>query len=72
MTERTVTDSAGRTWTCALMSMDAKHPPRNGQDVVLKCTTPGLPEPVMLTVGWQWQSMSANGLARLVSRATKQ
>jgi hypothetical protein len=74
MAKRTVTDSAGRTWTCTsapaagegLEGMDAA----SGQDVVLSCATDSVAAPVQLTVGWQWQTMAAPGLARLLSQAS--
>jgi hypothetical protein len=70
MTSRIVTDSAGRTWTCtseapAMAGSDAK-----GRDVVLSCVTPTVSAPVLLTVGWQWESMAAPGLARLLSQSS--
>ena len=71
MANRTVTDTNGREWMCT-------HTPtatdgvaeRMGRDVVLTCSTPSVSEPVSLTVGWQWQSMSANGLARMLAQAS--
>jgi hypothetical protein len=36
---------------------------------VLSCTTPSVAEPVMITVGWQWEKMAEKGLARLISAA---
>jgi hypothetical protein len=42
---------------------------RQGQDIVLACTTPTVTEPVMITVGWQWERMAPKGLARLISAA---
>jgi len=41
-----------------------------GKDVVLTCSTPSVVEPARVTVGWQWQTMSDNGLARIVSLAS--
>jgi len=41
-----------------------------GKDVVLTCSTPSVAEPARVTVGWQWQTMSNNGLARIVSLAS--
>jgi hypothetical protein len=41
-----------------------------GRDVVLGCVTPSVGEPVHVTVGWQWESMAAPGLARLISQAS--
>lgn len=71
MANRTVTDANGREWMCV-------HTPtgtdggaeRMGKDVVLTCSTPSVKEPVRLTVGWQWQAMSPNGLARMLAQAS--
>jgi hypothetical protein len=41
-----------------------------GKDVILSCSTPGLDEPARVTVGWKWEAMSANGLARIISLAS--
>jgi hypothetical protein len=66
MTTRTVTDSGGREWTCvANASTEAM-----GKDVVLSCTTPSVTEPVLVTVGWQWESIAPNGLARMITLAS--
>jgi len=71
MTERTITDQAGRTWTCTARAAGADDATtQQGRDVVLTCVSPSVPEPVDITVGWQWESMSENGLARLVSQAS--
>ena len=71
MADRTVTDSAGRTWTCATEAAenDGAEGPQ-GRDVVLACVTPSVDEPVRVTVGWQWERMAAPGLARLISQAS--
>lgn len=69
MADRTVTDSAGRTWTCATESTGGEGAAQ-GRDVVLACVTPSVAEPVHVTVGWQWESMSAPGLARLITQAS--
>ncbi len=71
MASRTVTDSAGRTWTCA-NDPTAIEPSEStqGRDVVLSCSTASVADAVQLTVGWQWESMSAPGLARLLSQAS--
>lgn len=66
MADRSVKDSAGRTWTC---SPAAPNGASQGKDVLLMCLTPSLPEPVRITVGWQWETMSPNGLARLIAQA---
>jgi hypothetical protein len=70
MADRTITDSAGRTWTCAPAPIADGAAARQGQDVVLTCATPSVAEPVEVTVGWQWESMSPNGLARLISQVS--
>jgi hypothetical protein len=71
MADRTVTDSAGRTWTCAALPSEAGEAASTlGRDVVVSCATPSVADPVRITVGWQWLSMSANGLARMVSLAS--
>ena len=33
------------------------------------CATASMADPVALTVGWGWEKMSPNGLARMVSQA---
>lgn len=73
MTQRTVTDGAGRLWTC-----DAAAEPRKageaarpmGLDVKLSCTTPSVHQPVLVTVGWGWETMADNGLARMITLAS--
>jgi hypothetical protein len=71
MADRTVTDSAGRAWTCVATTKGA---PGNaepmGRDLKLTCATASVTDPVSITVGWQWESMSENGLARLISQAS--
>ena len=62
---RTVTDTEGRVWTCIPGGKSAAQ----GRDVVLTCTTPTVPDPVTITVGWQWEKMAEKGLARLISAA---
>ena len=68
MSDRTVTDSAGRTWTCAVPTGVESADARQGQDVVLTCATPSVKSPISITVGWRWETMSENGLARLISQ----
>jgi hypothetical protein len=71
MAGRTVTDSAGRMWTCVLTPNDAAgEAGPMGKDVVLSCSTPTLAEPARVTVGWKWEAMSENGLARIISLAS--
>ena len=71
MANRNVTDVNGREWTCvptvaaAGVSSDVM-----GKDVVLTCSTPSVADPISLTVGWQWESMSPNGLARMLAQAS--
>ena len=71
MASRTVTDSAGRSWTCtskspAIEGSDAAQ----GRDVILSCETPSVAAPVQLTVGWQWERMAEPGLARLLTQSS--
>jgi len=71
MADRIVTDSAGRAWTCASAPTGpAGSTELMGRDVALTCATPSVSEPVHITVGWQWEGMSANGLARMISQAS--
>ncbi|MCU0634178.1 MAG: hypothetical protein MUE41_04830 [Gemmatimonadaceae bacterium] len=69
MTLRTVTDTAGRTWTCSSPTAPVDGS-ELGRDVEVECTSPAVDGPVRFTVGWQWASMSDNGLARQVSLAS--
>jgi hypothetical protein len=71
MASRTVTDVDGREWTCVptLTAAPGNAGPV-GKDVVLSCSTPSLSEPVRLIVGWQWESISPNGLARMIASAS--
>ena len=66
MADRTITDTAGRTWTCAAPEIAGEQ--RQGQDIVLTCATPTVKSPIEITVGWRWENMSENGLARLISQ----
>jgi hypothetical protein len=71
MADRTVTDTSGREWTCVLKTpavAGADIP--MGKDDILSCTTPSVSEPVLLTVGWQWESIAPNGLARMIALAS--
>ena len=70
MADRTVTDTSGREWTCVLNTPVALAENTQGKDVVLSCTTPSVSEPVLLTVGWQWESIAPNGLARMIALAS--
>jgi hypothetical protein len=65
---RTITDEDGRVWSC---SPESKRTPAAGRDVVLLCTTPSVPTPLRLTVGWQWLKMAEKGLARLIAAALR-
>ena len=72
MHKRTITDDEGREWVCTSKTAAGAKAGDKGQmgiDVTLSCTTPSLPEPVVITVGWNWEQMSENGLARMVSQA---
>lgn len=70
MTKRSVTDSTGRTWTCAAEEGGADRASVQGRDVSLACSTPSVTDPVHVTVGWQWESMAPAGLARLINQAS--
>jgi hypothetical protein len=71
MAGRNVTDSNGRTWTCVAEAQDSPNEAGPmGKDVVLSCSTPSVAEPARVTVGWQWETMSDNGLARIISFAS--
>ncbi|HEY6825380.1 MAG TPA: hypothetical protein VI259_00905 [Gemmatimonadaceae bacterium] len=71
MAGRTVTDSAGRTWTCVpAMTGSLDEASLMGKDVVLTCSTPSVAEAARITVGWQWETMSSNGLARIIAVAS--
>jgi hypothetical protein len=65
---RTITDEDGRIWACR---PENKRTPAAGRDVVLLCTTPSVPTPLRLTVGWQWLKMAEKGLARLIAAAMR-
>jgi hypothetical protein len=68
---RTVTDANGREWTCVpTLTATAGTAEPMGKDVELTCSTASVSEPIRLTVGWQWESMSANGLARMLAMAS--
>jgi hypothetical protein len=63
---RTVTDTDDRTWTCTPQSgVDTAQ----GRDVILSCVTESVAAPVRVTVGWQWEKMADNGLARMIALA---
>ena len=70
MADRIVTDSAGRTWTCVATDTGDASGSAQGRDVVLACTSPSVDESVSVTVGWQWRTMSPNGLARMITMAS--
>ena len=70
MADRTVTDAAGREWTCASAAGPEGAVARQGKDVAITCVTSSVSQPVQITVGWQWEGMSANGLARIISLAS--
>jgi hypothetical protein len=75
-TSRKVTDAEGRVWACR--QDDSSHntvvaaAPAPGQDVSIMCTTASVSIPLRITVGWQWMTMSDNGLARLIADAAPQ
>ena len=68
MHTRTVTDDDGRVWS---LSPENRRTPAAGRDVILLATTPSMPAPVRLTVGWQWLKMAEKGLARMIAAALK-
>ncbi len=71
MATRTVTDVDGREWTCVpTLTAEPGSSEPMGKDVVLTCSTPSVSEPVVLKVGWQWESMASNGLARMIALAS--
>jgi hypothetical protein len=71
MANRTITDVHGREWTCVpALTAAPGSPEPAGKDIALTCSTPSVSEPVHLTVGWQWESMSPNGLGRLLAAAS--
>jgi hypothetical protein len=69
MTQRTVKDESGRIWTCKA----AGGPTKTGEaarpmglDVRLSCSTETVAAPVSVTVGWGWEKIAENGLARMI------
>ena len=70
MAERIIKDANGRTWTCTSAEAAGDGATSQGRDVVLSCATPSVDEPVSVKVGWQWESMAENGLARMISQAS--
>jgi len=72
MVQRTVKDIDGRTWVCTAEgdSATGANPSAKGQDVKLSCTTESVAKPVIVTVGWEWEKTSDNGLARMIAKAS--
>ena len=72
MVKRTVKDIEGRTWVCTAAGESATgaNPSAQGQDVKISCTTESVAKPVIVTVGWQWEKTSDNGLARMIALAS--
>jgi hypothetical protein len=73
MSQRTITDTSNRVWVCdevdaAGVASDVEA--RNGQDVRLSCTTASVEGPISVTVGWNWKTISPNGLARMIAAAS--
>jgi hypothetical protein len=66
--ERTIKDEDGRVW---VLRPENRRTPAAGRDVVLLATTASVPEPVRLTVGWQWLKMAERGLARMIEAALR-
>ena len=62
---RSVTDTGDRVWSCT-QEGDLPAIAIQGQDVSVMCTTPTVKSPVRLRLGWQWATMSDNGLARMI------
>ena len=70
MASRIVKDVSGREWTCvSTLTADGGAEPM-GKDVELTCTTSSVTDPVKLFVGWNWESISPNGLARMIALAS--
>jgi hypothetical protein len=67
MFSRNVIDADGRSWACRQDGTDSIEGTKQGQDVSILCTTASVAVPVRLTVGWQWDRMADNGLARLIT-----
>jgi len=65
MPSRDVTDAGGRVWQC--QQLDSREKRLQTQDVRIECTSVGVAAPVRLTVGWEWQNMPDNLLARLIT-----
>ncbi len=73
MAQRNVTDAAGRKWTCEsakIPVVDGVAARPVGLDVKLSCSTETVARPVSVTVGWEWEKMADNGLARMISLAS--
>ncbi len=70
MTNRTVTDTSDRKWTCTPQAATGAAGTEKGRDVVLSCVTESVTAPVKLTVGWQWEKIADNGLARMIALAS--
>lgn len=72
MTQRIVVDTDGRSWTCTSEPASAdKSRVGLGGDFRLTCRNPDAADPVNVTVGWQWESMSDKGLARIIADAAR-
>lgn len=67
---RTVKDTSERTWICTPQTAAGATASAQGRDVVLSCTTDTVTAPVRVTVGWQWEKMADNGLARMIALAS--
>lgn len=73
MAQRNVTDAAGRKWqveSAAIPVVEGVADRPIGLDVMLSCTTATVDKPVAVSVGWQWEKMSDNGLGRMISLAS--
>jgi hypothetical protein len=69
MASRNVQDADGRVWACRSDDLEHGKTPE-GRDISILCTTETVTVPVRLTVGWQWMTITENGLARMISDAS--
>jgi hypothetical protein len=70
MSSRTVKDEGGRNWVCTEEAGGSGDDGAIGKDVRVSCTTPSVPEPIRIMVGWQWAKMADKGLARMIAAAS--
>jgi hypothetical protein len=67
---RNVTDTGNRQWACTQDEVASGTAVIEGQDVGVTCTTPSIAAPLHLKLGWQWATISDNGLARMITLAS--